>query len=51
MAEINLERVTVEDCLDNYKYKDVVVLINDGKIVNFKTEKRKASLTMPTKAD
>lgn len=22
MAEINLERVTIEDCLDNYKYKD-----------------------------
>lgn len=39
--EISLERVTIEDCLDNYKYKDVVVLINDGQIVNFKTEKEK----------
>lgn len=43
MAEINLERVTIEDCLDNYKYKDVVVLINDGRIVNFKTEKRNST--------
>lgn len=51
MAEINLERVTIEDCLDNFKYKNVVVLINDGKIVNFKTEKGKAPLTLPTKAD
>ena len=49
---INLERVTIEDCLDNYKYKDVVVLINDEKIVNFKTEPKKiAPLTAPTKAN
>jgi hypothetical protein len=48
---INLERVTIEDCLDNYKYKNKVVLINDGKIVEIKTEYEKAPLTMPTKAD
>lgn len=35
---INLEQVTIEDCLDNYKYKNKVVLINDGKIVEIKTE-------------
>ena len=44
---INLDRVTIEDCLDNYNYKDVVVLINDGKIINFKTEQRKST----TRAD
>ena len=40
---INLEEVTIEDCLDNYRYKNVVVLINDGQIVGFKTEKEKST--------
>lgn len=47
---INLERVTIQDCLDNYKYKNKVVLINDGQIVGFKIEKEKAPLHLPTKA-
>lgn len=44
---INIERVTVEDCLDNYQYKDVVVLINDGKIINFKTEQKNSTTRRP----
>ena len=35
---INLERVPIEDCLDNYKYKNKVVVINDGRIIEIKTE-------------
>lgn len=47
---INLERVTIEDCLDNFKFKNKVVSINDGRIVEIKTEYKKA-LPSPTKAN
>ena len=43
MIGINLDRVTVGDCLDNFKFKNKVVLINDGQVVGFKTEKRKST--------
>lgn len=44
---INTERVTVGDCLDNYYYKDKTVLINDGKIINFKTEQKNSTTRRP----
>ena len=36
--EINLETVTVGDCLDLYKYKETSTIINDGKVVKFVEE-------------
>ncbi len=33
--ELNLEAVTLEDCVNLHTLKGVVTLINDGKIVGF----------------
>lgn len=32
---LNLEAVTVEDCINNYEYKDRTVILNDGKVIGF----------------
>lgn len=32
---LNLEAVTVEDCINNYEYKDRAVILNDGKVIGF----------------
>lgn len=32
---IELDNVTLEDCLDLYEKKDIVTIIKDGKIINF----------------
>lgn len=35
---LNLQTVSLEDCLDNYKFKDKRAIINDGKLIGFKKE-------------
>lgn len=30
--------ITIEDCLDNYKYKNKRAIINDGQILGWMTE-------------
>lgn len=35
---MNLQTVSLEDCLDNYKFKDKRAIINDGKLIGFKKE-------------
>ena len=37
-AVIELDEVTLEDCIDLYKKKNVRTVINDGKIINFEKE-------------
>lgn len=32
---INLDAVTIQDCLDNYTYKNKAAILNDGKILGF----------------
>lgn len=32
---IELDNVTLEDCLDLYEKKNVKTLINDGKVIDF----------------
>ena len=32
---IELDNVTLEDCLDLYTKKNVTTIINDGRIINF----------------
>ncbi len=32
---IDLDNVTLEDCLDLYHKKDITTVINDGHIINF----------------
>ena len=35
---MNAETITLQDCIENYEYKDTSVIINDGKIVGFSKE-------------
>lgn len=35
---IELDNVTLEDCVDLYEKKNVITLLNDGKIRNFEKE-------------
>lgn len=35
---INPDRITIEDCLDNYKYKNKHVILNDGRVLGWVTE-------------
>ena len=37
---INLDTVTLEDCLELYMYKDMITIIEDGRITNFRKEKK-----------
>lgn len=36
--EMNLEAVTLQDCLDNYNFKGQCAILNDGKIIGFQQE-------------
>lgn len=36
---INLDTVTVQDCIDLYEKRDKITIINDGRISNFEDEK------------
>lgn len=35
---MNLENVTIQDCLDMYNMKGNITIINDGKVVGFESE-------------
>jgi hypothetical protein len=35
---MNLENVTVEDCVELYEKKDTITVLNDGKIEKFEKE-------------
>ena len=35
---IELDEVTLEDCIDLYERKNIATIINDGKIINFEKE-------------
>lgn len=36
---MNLEEITIEDCIDMYEKKGQAVIINDGKVIGFVEEK------------
>lgn len=36
---VELDNVTLEDCIDLYEKKGMYTIINDGRIVNFEKEK------------
>ena len=36
---IELSNVTLEECLDMYKMKNMITIINDGRMINFVKEK------------
>ena len=38
MEVLNLETVTAQDCIENYKFKDRIVILNDGKLIGFQQE-------------
>lgn len=35
---MDLQRVTIQDCIDLYEKKERVVILNDGKVVDIITE-------------
>ena len=35
---IELDNVTLQDCVDMYKMKNMITICNDGKVVGFKKE-------------
>lgn len=35
---VDMDKVTLQDCLDNYKYKNKRTIINDGHIVDWVVE-------------
>lgn len=35
---IELDNVTLEDCIDLYEKKNMITIINDGRIINFEKE-------------
>lgn len=37
---INLEAITIQDCINMYTYKHKAVVINDGKVKGFVKEER-----------
>lgn len=40
MKQVNVTKITVQDCIDMYEKKDMVTVIDGGKVVGF-VEKRK----------
>ena len=36
---IEFDNITVEDCIDLFQKKNIITIINDGRIVNFVKEK------------
>ena len=36
--EVNIDTVTLVDCLELFKYKNTRVILNDGKIIGFEEE-------------
>lgn len=41
MEKMNLEMVTVGDCIDNFNMKGKVAVINDGKVIGFEEGEQK----------
>ena len=41
MEKMNLEMVTVGDCLDNFEKKGKLAVINDGKVIGFEEGEQK----------
>lgn len=35
---MNLEKVTIQDCIENYKFKEQYSILNDGILVGFQQE-------------
>lgn len=35
---IELDNVTLEDCMELYKKKGITTLLNDGRVINFERE-------------
>ena len=35
---MDLQRVTIQDCIDLYEKKERVVILNDGKVINIINE-------------
>lgn len=38
IIDINLEQVTIEDCLEIFDKKDIITIIQAGKVVGFAKE-------------
>ena len=38
---MELDNVTIQDCLDMYNIKGMITIINDGKVLGFKKEEEK----------
>lgn len=36
--EINMDNITVNDCIELFEYKNTRVVINDGNVIGFKEE-------------
>lgn len=42
---MNLENITIQDCIDKYEKKGEMIIVNDGKVKGFiKYRKRRKSL-------
>ena len=39
MEDVNLEQITLQDCLDNYNMRNRIIEINDGRVINIKNDK------------
>ena len=37
---IELDNVTLQDCIDMYKMKDMCAVLDDGRVINFEKEKK-----------
>lgn len=35
---MNIEKITLEDCLDLYEKKGIVTILKDGKVIGFQKE-------------
>lgn len=35
---MNLETITIQDCLDNYNFKGQCAILNNGKLIGFQQE-------------
>ena len=42
---IELDNVTLQDCIDMYNMKDMIAIINDGKVIGFGKEGEKNGKT------
>lgn len=45
---MNLETVSLQDCLDNYNFKSQSAILNDGKLIGFQQEEIPAQTANPS---